>query len=92
MWVPADAAPQANGYRFDTNTKEIAMTTTADLDTRQLGTDGPFAVWESDHTALVHVLWQAKRNGLTLEADADEIARLITTSRWMAARENKAAS
>lgn len=54
-------------------------------------TAGPFEPWESDHTALVHVLWDAKRRGLTLD-DADEIAGLIRQSRWMAAAEADAAS
>lgn len=30
-------------------------------------------VWRADHTALVHVLWEAKHTGLTVD-DADELA------------------
>lgn len=56
-----------------------------DLDTRTKGTEPPFAYYEGDHTALVHVLWAAKHEGLTLEADADEIASIIAHSRWLAA-------
>ena len=57
-----------------------------DGDTIDHGTDGPFDYWESDHTALVHVLWNAKHNGLTLQNDADQIASLINQSRWLAAQ------
>ena len=57
-----------------------------DNDTRQKGTDGPFEPWEGDHTALVHVLWTAKRAGLTLENDFDAIATMILRSRFLAAR------
>lgn len=42
--------------------------------------------WDSDHTALVHVLWAAKRNGLTLDsADAAELASFIMRSKWLRA-------
>lgn len=56
------------------------------LDTSTLirGTDGPFDYWESDHTALVHVLWAAKRAGLSID-DADAVAEMIMRSRWAAA-------
>lgn len=60
-----------------------------DVDTFQEGTEPPFEYWESDHTALVHVLWSAKNQGLTLKSDYDEIAHMILNSRWMAARENR---
>lgn len=53
--------------------------------------DGPFEPYESDHTALVHVLWNAKHRGMTLD-DADEVAELIGRSRWFAAVEADAAS
>lgn len=56
-----------------------------DPDTKFKGTQGPFEPWESDHTGLVHVLWNVHRNGLSLERDADEIAALIRHSRWAAA-------
>jgi hypothetical protein len=55
-----------------------------DVDTLTKGVKGPFEPWESDHTALVHVLWAAKRSGLSLD-DADEIASRILQSRWAAA-------
>ena len=37
--------------------------------------------WDSDHTALVHVLWAAQRDGLTVER-ADELAAHIMRSTW----------
>lgn len=40
--------------------------------------------WDSDHTALVHVLWSARHKGLTLDR-ADELASQIMQSRWMKA-------
>lgn len=40
--------------------------------------------WDSDHTALVHVLWQAERAGITIR-DPDELAQAIMTSKWMQA-------
>lgn len=43
-----------------------------------------FEPWDSDHTALVHVLWEAKRMGLTVDA-YDALASHIMTSSWMAA-------
>jgi hypothetical protein len=64
--------------------------TRPDPDTLQHGTRPPFKDWESDHTALVHVLWSAAHQGLTLD-DADEIAHMVLGSRWMAAREHQAA-
>lgn len=64
--------------------------TRPDPDTLQKGTNGPFEPWESDHTALYHVLRSARFQGLTLESDADEIAHLILGSRWMAARQQRA--
>jgi hypothetical protein len=57
----------------------------ADPDTRSKGTGGPFATWESDGTGMVHALWSAHNNGLTLEANADEIKSRIMGSRWLAA-------
>jgi hypothetical protein len=63
-----------------------------DLDTKARGTEGPFEDYESDHTALVHVLWAARRAGLTLEADADAIASMIRRSRYHAALLSHAAS
>ena len=56
----------------------------SDVDTMTKGTAGPFEAWEGDHTALVHVLWAAKRSGLSLD-DADAVAELILQSRWAAA-------
>lgn len=40
--------------------------------------------WDSDHTALVHVLWDARRKGLSVEK-ADELASHIMRSQWMRA-------
>lgn len=40
--------------------------------------------WDSDHTALVHVLWAAQRDGLTVER-ADELAAHIMCSKWFRA-------
>lgn len=60
--------------------------TSLDLETQQKGTDGPFERWEGDHTAFVHVLWAARRQGLTLENNADEIVSILLRSRAMAAR------
>jgi hypothetical protein len=61
-----------------------------DNDTRQKGVEGPFEAWEGDHTALVHVLWAAKHDGLTLAKDFDEIASMILSSRFLAARVSQA--
>ena len=63
-----------------------------DPDTLQDGTSPPFDWWESDHTALVHVLWSARNQGLNLKDNADKIAEMILRSRWMAARQYKAAT
>lgn len=60
--------------------------TTLDLDTQQKGTDGPFEDWEGDHTAFAHVLWAARRKGLTLESDTDEIVSMLLASRALDAR------
>ena len=57
-----------------------------DNDTLQKGIEGPYEAWEGDHTALVHVLWAAKHDGLTLEKDFDTIASMILHSRFLAAR------
>jgi hypothetical protein len=40
--------------------------------------------WDSDHTALVHVLWAACHKGLTID-DTDELASFIKRSKWMRA-------
>lgn len=40
--------------------------------------------WDSDHTALVHVLWSAQHAGITID-DADELAAHIMRSKWMKA-------
>lgn len=60
--------------------------TAVDNDTRRKGVEGPFEYWEGDHTALVHVLWAAKHDGLTLEKDFDAIASMVLSSRFLAAR------
>lgn len=41
----------------------------------------PIQPWDSDHTALVHVLWAAGIKG----AEADELASKIMQSKWMKA-------
>jgi hypothetical protein len=56
-----------------------------DPDTYRDGVKGPFKYWESDSTGLVHVLWSAKHNDLTLVNNADEISTRIMHSRWLAA-------
>lgn len=56
-----------------------------DNDTVQYGLEGPFEPWESDHTALVHVLWHARDKGWTLQDNADDLASLIRNSRFMEA-------
>lgn len=39
--------------------------------------------WDSDHTALVHVLWAARREGLIpREVDYDALASKIMRSKW----------
>ena len=63
-----------------------------DNDSVQYGVEGPFDDWSDDHTSLVHVLWHARHSGLTLDSDADEIARLIRASRWHAATKSRAAA
>lgn len=39
--------------------------------------------WDGDHTALVHVLWDCRHDGLTLKDDPDKVAARIHRSRWM---------
>lgn len=56
-----------------------------DNDTEQYGVAGPYKPWESDSTGFVHILWAARRAGLTLEKDADEIATMVMGSRWLQA-------
>lgn len=48
-------------------------------------------VWRGDHTALVHVLWEAKHQGLSLD-DADELATLIRRSDYQRAVQELAAA
>lgn len=44
--------------------------------------------FESDHTALVHVLWAAQFEGIMpREVDADVLASHIMQSKWMRAVE-----
>jgi hypothetical protein len=40
--------------------------------------------WDSDHTGLVHVLWNAAHKGLSLDKP-DALAAHIMQSRWMQA-------
>lgn len=47
-------------------------------------TEDAIQPYDSDHTALVHVLWEAQRRGLTV-SDPDALAALIMRSRWMRA-------
>ncbi len=44
-----------------------------------------FNLWDSDHTALVHVLWCCTFDGLTLKDDFDAVASRILQSDWYAA-------
>lgn len=46
--------------------------------------DEPIRPYDSDHTALVHVLWAAESDGLTLK-QADALAARIMQSQWMRA-------
>lgn len=46
--------------------------------------DEEIRYYDSDHTALVHVLWAIRRDGLTID-DFDEVASKIMQSRWMKA-------
>lgn len=42
--------------------------------------------WSSDHTALVHELWRARREGIiSRDADCDRLASLILRSSWLRA-------
>ncbi|KQO98928.1 hypothetical protein ASF30_09440 [Leifsonia sp. Leaf264] len=52
----------------------------------------PFNDWEDDHTGLIHVLWAAEHENLTLRGDASDIAYRILGSRWLAAYAHKAAN
>lgn len=72
------------------NHKTPSIDIDTDTDTAFKGLDAPFDYWEDDHTALVHVLWSAKHQGLTLQGDADEVARMILRSRWLAAAKARA--
>jgi hypothetical protein len=45
---------------------------------------GQVQPYDSDHTALVHLLWVAKDKGLTLD-NFDELASLIMQSHWLRA-------
>jgi hypothetical protein len=51
-----------------------------------------FKPWESDHTALVHVLWDCHQDGLSIGHDrtsdgaaCDEVGHRIMQSRWISA-------
>lgn len=46
--------------------------------------DSEIKPWDSDHTALVHVLWEARGKGMGVER-ADELASHIMRSKWMRA-------
>lgn len=48
---------------------------------RQQVQGSEFEVWESDHTALVHVLWDHGMKG----TEADDLASKIMRSKWMKA-------
>lgn len=42
--------------------------------------------YDSDHTALVHVLWSAQHDGLIpKDTKCDDLAQKIMTSRWFMA-------
>lgn len=52
-----------------------------------------FKPWESDHTALVHVLWSLQSDGLLpRDVDCDRVASKIRQSVWMKAEREHAAS
>lgn len=86
---PEIATGKCEFLHLDPNRAEIPSAH-PDPDTAFNGLDGPFEYWESDHTALIHVLWTAKHQGLTLQGDDEEIARLIRHSRWHAATKAQA--
>ena len=49
-------------------------------------TDRQFKPWESDHTALVHVLWGLRDEGVIgRDVDCDTLASRIMQSEWMQA-------
>lgn len=48
-------------------------------------------VWKADHTALVHELWAARHEGLTLD-DADTLARFLRRSRYQWAVQERCAA
>ena len=77
--------PRVERYKPTDAERRAAYEAGLDNDTIDNGTTGPFDYWESDHTGLVHVLWNAKHAGLTLKEDADKIGSLILRSRWLAA-------
>jgi hypothetical protein len=56
----------------------------AAIDQHRLVVDDPIQPYDSDHTALVHVLWAAERGGLTV-SDSDALAAHIMRSKWMKA-------
>lgn len=82
--------PRVERYKPTDTERRAAYEAGLDNDTIDNGTTGPFDYWESDHTGLVHVLWNAKHKGLNLKDDADKIATLILRSRWLAAQNSKA--
>lgn len=53
-------------------------------DDRRALADVEIKPWDSDHTALVHVLWAAQRGGITI-SDPDVLASHIMGSEWMRA-------
>lgn len=61
-----------------------------DPDTWQKSAEGPFEDWESDFTGLIHVLWSARHQGITIQGEADTVARMILRSRWFAAARDAA--
>ena len=46
--------------------------------------DDAIEPYDSDYTALVHVLWEARRAGVTI-SDPDALAALIMQSKWLKA-------
>src|SRR5690606_1879434 len=83
---PSGCGTARAGDRPESPRLMSALAHQLDRDTRGKGVDGPFESWEGDHTALVHVLWAARHQGLTLDKDADTIASMILRSRFLAAR------
>ena len=78
--LPSPPEPERGADLYDARVLRDAQTEEQTM----RRTDDPIQPYDSDHTALVHVLWDARRDGVTIE-DADELASRIMRSRWMQA-------